>query len=326
MNLVVKWCYMKKTIIIALVLVVGGAMAYLILQSLSGSFSATNIFKPGNSESEVTVDTNEEMNESEMTETASSTEDQMEEVDDTKTVLGQSVDGADIMAYHYGTGDKEVMFVGGIHGGYSWNTVLVAYELMDYLEANPDSIPEGIKVTVVPVLNPDGLMKTVGTTERFTAADVKEDERVAGRFNADDVDLNRNFDCDWQATGVWQSRQVSGGDAAFSEPEAAAMRDYVEGHDLAGVVVWYSAAGGVFASNCHGGVSDATKTLTDTYAAASGYKAYQSFSFYDITGDMVNWLARLDIPAISVLLTDHEHTEWNKNKAGVMAVLNELAK
>jgi murein tripeptide amidase MpaA len=64
-----------------------------------------------------------------------------------------------ITAYHYGTGDKEILFVGGIHGGYEWNTALVAYQLMDYLKANPNVIPKNVKVTVIPVLNPDGLIK-----------------------------------------------------------------------------------------------------------------------------------------------------------------------
>ena|SRR3990172_1535765 len=78
-------------------------------------------------------------------------------VDTTKTVLGTSVQKRDITAYHFGTGAKEVLFVGGIHGGYEWNTALVAYELMDYLTANPKTIPANVKVTVIPVLNPDGL-------------------------------------------------------------------------------------------------------------------------------------------------------------------------
>ena len=58
-------------------------------------------------------------------------------VDKTKTVLGTSVQKRDITAYHYGTGNKELLFVGGIHGGYEWNTALVAYQLMDYLATNP---------------------------------------------------------------------------------------------------------------------------------------------------------------------------------------------
>ena len=243
-------------------------------------------------------------------------------VDEPTTVIGTSVDDRDITAYHYGTGDTELLFVGGIHGGYSWNTALVAYELMDYLEENPDVIPDTVKVTVIPVLNPDGLAKVVETEGRFTRADVPASANtVPGRFNANTVDLNRNFDCAWQEKGVWQSREVSGGSAVFSEPESQAIKAYIESHEPSAVVVWYSAVGGVFSSNCYNGVLEETKTLTKLYAQASGYRAYEEFDFYEITGDMVNWLAKEGIPAISVLLTNHTDTEWSKNKAGVDAIL-----
>lgn len=248
--------------------------------------------------------------------------------DEGKTVIGTSTEKRDITAYHYGTGDTELLFVGGIHGGYEWNTVLVAYELMDYLEANPNAIPKNIRVTVIPVLNPDGLNKVVGTAGRFTQANVSTSKStvIAGRFNANGVDLNRNFDCDWQSEGVWQKTTVSGGSKVFSEQESQAIKNYIETHKPTAVVVWYSAAGGVFASSCHNGVSTETRTLTNTYAAASGYKAYESFDFYETTGDMVNWLAKKSIPAISVLLSNHEDTEWSKNQAGINALLKYYAK
>ncbi len=248
-------------------------------------------------------------------------------VDKTKTVLGTSVEGRNITAYQFGEGNKEVLFVGGIHGGYEWNTVLVAYEFMDWLKANPEAIPANLKVTVVPVMNPDGLNKTVGTAERFTKADVPatQAETVSGRFNANNVDLNRNFDCDWQATGKWQNTNVSGGTGAFSEPESLAIKNYVDANNPVGAVVWYSSAGGVFSSNCHNGVSAETLNLTNDFAKASGYPAYKEFNFYEITGDMVNWLAKENIPAISVLLTDHQNTEWSKNEAGIKAVFSHFA-
>lgn len=256
------------------------------------------------------------------------TNDTQAPVDNTKTVLGTSVQNRDITAYHYGTGDTELLFVGGIHGGYEWNTTLVAYDLMDYLAANPSVIPANVKVTVIPVLNPDGLNKVVGTTNRFASTDVStsKDTVVAGRFNSNNVDLNRNFDCDWQTTGVWQNTPVSGGSAAFSEPESQAIRTYIENKNPVAVVVWYSAAGGVFASSCHNGVSAGTRKLTDTFAAASKYKAYDSFDFYATTGDMVNWLAKKNIPAISVILTTHDGVEWSKNQAGIDAMLKLYAK
>ena len=245
-----------------------------------------------------------------------------------ETIIGTSVQGNPITAYHYGTGTEEVLFVGGIHGGYEWNTVALAYQAMDYFKANPNSIPANIKVTVIPVLNPDGLNKTVGTAGRFTETDVPTSEAatISGRYNANTVDLNRNFDCDWQATGKWQSHTVSGGTAAFSEPESLAMKNYITTQNPTAVIVWYSAAGGVYSSSCHAGVLAETKKLTSLFAKASGYPAFETFDYYAITGDMVNWLAKENIPAISVLLTNHNDTEWTKNLAGIQALLKNYAK
>jgi hypothetical protein len=89
--------------------------------------------------------------------------------------------------------------------------------------------------------------------------------------------------------------------------------------------VWYSAAGGVFSSNCHAGVSAETSSLTNIFAKASGYPAHTSFDFYATTGDMANWLAKDNIPAISVLLTNHTDVEWDKNRAGILAILKHYA-
>lgn len=234
--------------------------------------------------------------------------------------IGMSVENNPITAYHFGTGDTEILFIGGIHGGYEWNTALLGYDVVDYFKANPSVIPSNVTVTVIPVMNPDGLKKVAGTVSRFEPSVIKGETSV-GRFNANNVDLNRNFDCDWKSEGVWQNKTVSGGDSAFSEPESQAIRDYVDSHSIKAAVVWYSAAGGVFASNCHKEVLPETKALMNTYAKASGYKAYESFNFYEITGDMVNWFAKKDIPAVSVLLTNHTSTEWDKNKAGIDAIL-----
>lgn len=245
----------------------------------------------------------------------------------TQAIIGKSFDGRDIVANYYGNGEKKILFVGGIHGGYSWNTSLVAYELMDYLKTNSTVIPSGVQVAVIPVLNPDGLSKVVATAGRFKATDIvaSQNTQISGRFNGNEVDINRNFDCEWKAAGTWQNKTVSGGSEPFSEPESQAIKTFVESYKPDAVVVWYSAAGGVFASSCRNGVSPETNMLTDLYAEASGYPAYQEFDFYEITGDMVNWLAKNNIPGISVLLTNHTDTEWSKNLAGIKALLKHYA-
>ena len=238
-----------------------------------------------------------------------------------ETVIGKSVEGNDIVAYNFGTGPKKLLFVGGIHGGYSSNTVAVAMEAVDAFKADPTMVPSGLSVTIIPVLNPDGFKKIAGYN-----IDPPASVLTSARFNGNDVDLNRNFDCDWQTKAKWQSKTVSGGSAAFSEPESLAIKNYIETAKPTAVVVWYSAAGGVFASNCHGGVSTETNTLTKTFATASGYPAHSSFDFYTTTGDMTNWLAKIGVPAISVLLTNHTDTEWSKNEKGIKALLEYYSK
>lgn len=302
---------MKNTLIAVLIVVIAGLGAYLVLQNQSKNADE----KQG---LDATADTTQSQ--------ASTTP--IAELNKAETVIGKSVEGRDITAYHYGTGGTEILFVGDIHGGYSWNTALVAYEMMDYLKANPDVIPQNIKVTVIPVLNPDGLNKVVGTsTASFSQADVSPSQstQVSGRFNANNVDLNRNFDCDWQTSAKWQNKTVSGGSEVFSEPESQAIKNYIETQKPKAVIVWYSAAGGVYASSCHNGVLPETLTLTNIYAKASGYPANEDFDFYETTGDMVNWLAKEEIPAISVLLTNHTDVELTKNQAGIKAVLEHYA-
>lgn len=238
-------------------------------------------------------------------------------------VIGKSVEGREIKAYNFGTGDTRILLIGGIHGGYSWNTSSVMFEALDYFKANPSAIPSNIKITIIPVLNPDGLYNATKKEGRFTKADVStsEDVLVASRFNANKVDLSRNFDCDWKSVGVWQTRQVSGGKTVFSEPESVAIKQYVESHDVKAIVAWYSAAGGVYASECGEGILSETKKITETFAKASGYPAHETFDFYVTNGDMVNWFAMKKIPATSVLLTNHTDVEWDKNKKGIEALI-----
>ena len=226
-----------------------------------------------------------------------------------ESVIGTSVGGADITAYHFGTGANEILFVGGTHGSDAPSTGDVAEQLVTYLAENPSVVPSEVSVTVIPSLNPDGAAKT-GT---------------AGRFNNNNVDLNRNFDCEWSATGVWRDQEVSGGSRPFSEPEAQALQTYVNTYNPAAAVVWFASEGKVYPSACAGTPSSESVSLAATFANAAGYPVAAEFNAYAITGDMVNWMAQQDIPAISVLLTSRNDAEWTKNKAGIEAVLTQYS-
>ena len=237
-------------------------------------------------------------------------------------VIGLSVEGRKIESYTYGKGEKLLVFIGGIHGGYEWNSVLLAYQFIDYLDKDQSVIPSNLTVAVIPDANPDGVYAVTGKVGRFIVTDVSTSSKIlaSGRFNAHEVDLNRNFDCRWKPKGTWQSKIVSAGSKAFSEPETAAIKNFVLGNKPDAVIFWHSQSNAVYASECQAGILPRTLDIMNAYSEASGYPAIKSFGAYTVTGDAEGWLASISIPAITVELKTHGAIEWERNLAGIKAL------
>lgn len=240
--------------------------------------------------------------------------------------IGTSIEGRSIETYTFGNGPTDVLFVGGIHGGYEWNTVVLAYEMIDYFTENIYDLPANLTVHIIPNANPDGLaLVTGGKTGRITADDVltwNADGR--GRFNANGVDLNRNFDCKWSPDAAWRGQAVGAGSEPFSEPEAIALRDYVLQVEPVAGVFWHSVANTVYGSECYEGVLPLTLDIMDRYATAARYNAVPVFDAYPVVGDIEGWMATLGLAAITVELETRDSTEWNRNLAGTLAILEHL--
>ena len=241
-------------------------------------------------------------------------------------VLGQSVENRDIVVHTFGNGPKEVLLVGGVHGGYEWNSVILAEGMIEYFTSNTSAIPKDLTVSIIPVLNPDGLAKvTNGKTVNLEAVDVTGwSSDGTGRFNANGVDLNRNFACKWQPQASWRGNTISAGTSAFSEPEAQVLRDYVLASTPSTVVFWHSIAGNVYGSECENGILPLTLDVMNAYATAGSYGAVPFFDAYPITGDAEGWLASIGIPAVTVELETRNSIEWERNLAGTKAVLQLL--
>jgi hypothetical protein len=212
-----------------------------------------------------------------------------------------------IIAYRLGRGPIVRALIGGLHGGYEWNTVTLMTETIDYLMTQPDMIPEQVTLYIVPVANPDGLV--AGT------------DRIKGRLNANQVDLNRNWDYQWQMTathGIWP---VSAGRRPFSEPETIALRNFIIEHKLDAVVFYHSAFAAVFSGA--GVTTSHTVELAHVLAEATGYRyAPEGVPGQITTGNAIDWLTANGITAVEVELTNHFDLDWEQNQRALRAFLN----
>ncbi len=234
--------------------------------------------------------------------------------------LGMSAGGRPIDSYRFGFGRDVVVMVGGIHGGYEWNTILLAYEMIDYFLVNPDQIPANISLYIIPSANPDGQFFVTGVDGRFTPEDVSAETEV-GRFNANQVDLNRNWACGWQQEALWGNTLVSGGTVPFSEPETAALRAFFLREKPVGVVFWHSKADGLYVGSCEETFLP-SRDVAERYGRASGYEVFGAFTAYPVSGDASDWLATQNIPSFTVELATHTLTDFPENLAGVLALLD----
>ncbi len=240
--------------------------------------------------------------------------------------IGKSFQGRPIKVHKFGNGPNRIIFVGGIHGGYEWNTILLVYKMIEYFQEYPEAVPETITLFIVPSANPDGQVAVTGKEGEFTRDDVFSDT-IPGRLNGNHVDLNRNWDCQWAPTAIWRQEEVSGGSGPFSEPETQALRSFIEKQQPQAVIFWHSKANGVFAADCPDDPRP-TEThlrsfeLAQLYGSAAGYPVYEYFTSYPVTGDAGDWLTKVGITSITVELKTHEGLDWPQNLDGILAVLD----
>lgn len=220
---------------------------------------------------------------------------------------GLSFDGRELGAYRLGTGLSARAIIGGIHGGYEWNTVVLVSETLKYLQEHPDSIPAEVTLYIVPCANPDGY--AAGT------------DPVVARMNGNGVDLNRNWDYHWQMTATHGIRPVFAGTGPFSEPETRALRDLIDEQGVGAAIFYHSAMSKIFSGADR--TQSATFELAEMMSEVTGYPhAPEGVVGQVTTGDAIDYLSTKGVAAIEIELTTHEHIDWDRNLQGVLAFLN----
>ena len=207
--------------------------------------------------------------------------------------IGKSVQGRDITAYSIGNGPEKVLYIGSIHGNEKSAYYLLS-SWLDYLEANPGAVPAGKTIVVIPKLNPDGFAS-------------------GSRFNANNVDLNRNF-----ASASWKPDVVvpgggtlvnGGGTSPLSEPESQAIVTYINSVGPS-LIMSYHSQGSIVIANGSGN----SNSLASMYASFVDYQhvateaSSEAFE-HETTGALEDWLHEVPgIPVVLLELSSHSAT------------------
>jgi hypothetical protein len=215
------------------------------------------------------------------------------------TVIGYSAAGRPIEIYRFGLGYQERLVIFGIHGGYEWNTIALADELITYLTKNPDFIPKNKRLYLLRAFNPDGKARSHGHS---------------GRYNENKVDLNRNFPVgwlpDWDKAGCWNFLPINAGTGPLSEPEALALARFFGAHQIEALISYHSSALGIFPG---GEPPDpASVDLAATLAEVSDYAYPPINTGCQMTGTLVDWAVSQGAAAVDIELTNHEDTDFEQ--------------
>lgn len=175
----------------------------------------------------------------------------------------------------------EAMIAANIHGN-EWigNRVAMAaaHRLLDDRESDTwiATLLDRMQFYVLPCINPDGYYKT---WER--RIDMKADWKES-RKNAHSVDLNRNFPLPGKRTmngGMAGSDDPDSarytGTHPYSEPESAAVRDFVAAHSIFASIDLHSSWGTFFPPKCNG--SSCEKRFKMMMKAASDRQPHSKY-------------------------------------------------
>jgi predicted deacylase len=217
-------------------------------------------------------------------------------------VIGESVGGRPLEVFRFGIGPRELLIVAGIHGGYEWNTILLADALIAHLRDGSVEVPPDVSVYVLRALNPDGQHRSRG---------------YAGRANENGVDLNRNWPTNWQPdwnrAGCWSYLPITAGTHPLSEPETSALLAFIVDHDFQALISYHSAALGIFPG---GAPASAESTrLAEAIAAVTEYP-YPPLDYgCEYTGQFADWASAQGLAAVDLELSTHDSIDLWVNLA-----------
>lgn len=149
--------------------------------------------------------------------------------------LGLCSDGINsIRVVHMGIGNKHIVIDGCLHGQHEWTSAYFVRKFMEYLK-NPQNSPypehfrhlyNNYRFHFVPIVNPWGYINGPSVPN--------DKSNPETRYNANGVDLNRNWPEGFENTGEPK------GPYPFSEPETIALKGLIETYKPLVYLNWHT--------------------------------------------------------------------------------------
>ncbi len=236
------------------------------------------------------------------------------------TVIGQSVNNRPIELYQLGSGDQAVLMVAATHGN-EVGTVKLAYRLITELASEPQLYSK-LKLLIIPCLNPDGFAQAQAHPDYLGGGRI-------GRFNAHNVDLNRNYPASsWQSQAVWrhglnyrEETPVFAGNSAGSEPEMKALLAVIKAHQPKLFLAFHSAG-----RDAMGNSLPLAQLLAQLFCRTAGFRftTLKEWDELKETGTAKEWTEQQQLAYVEIEATARWGSDWQRQKAGLKAVLKKL--
>jgi len=217
--------------------------------------------------------------------------------------------GHSIKAYKFGNGAKKVLFMGGIHGN-EVGTVKLMHRLINYLSQN--KISEDIAVYAIPLVNNDGYQVAQSKPDYFRGGRL-------GRFNANNVDLNRNFPTkSFAKENIWgfgtKKVTVFCGDFPACEPETKILVDFIKNNEIKIIYSFHSRGKEVMGNN-----NELSQKLVKDYVENTGYNYVSDEKWEELkqTGTIKEWCDDNEIAYVEVEASTRWGSDWENQKSAI---------
>ena len=185
--------------------------------------------------------------------------------------IGESVMGREILCVKIGGGHKKILAAGAFHALEYITAAFLAKFAEEYARAaqrgemffgrDARLLSKNASLFIVPMVNPDGVEIVLHGG----------DTKPVWQANARGVDINHNFDADWQSVKDAPSPSLYGGEKPVSEPETKALCGFIRRERFDMLLCFHSQGEEIY-YDFNGKTAPRSREIADEMARESGYK------------------------------------------------------